>query len=257
LDAVQGVLKTIEERFAAAAADSGEQTITPPSEKAKAGAGGSAARRRDPVASLSVRQPRLLLQQLDVDSSGCLEKEELVEKVAEAGRKDVRAPALIIHALQAQSTSQEQQQRQQEMEQPGSSGSTVSAPPPLVAGAGGSTVSNPPPPVAGAGGSTSQQRSPPAGLAGCQPSGQGVVEPAAALAAAPSSHKSGDSSSRPSERRCARCGASPGEAIKLRPCACRLVRYCGERCQGEDWAGHKAACREARRRQRQEEGGAA
>jgi hypothetical protein len=235
--AVAEVLETIEEGLTAAPASRREQTA------ATEGAGGIATRVRDLIASLSVRQLRWVLQQLGVDSSGCLEKEELVEKVVEAHKNDVRAPALLTDALAGQLTSQQQQQRRQEgRQQPGSSGGAGSAPPP---------------PVGDAGGSTSQQRAPPADLAGCQAAGQGGVEPAAVLAAAPGSHYSGDSSSRPSERRCARCGASPGEAIKLRPCACRLVRYCGERCQGEDWAGHKAACREARRRQGQEEGGAA
>jgi hypothetical protein len=233
------VLKTIQERFSPATSSSGEQTAPL---SATAGVGAGQACGRDAIASLSVRHLRWVLQLLGVDSSGCLEKEELVEKVLEAGRKDVRAAAFLTHTLQVQCTSQQQQQQQQGMEQPGSSGSTVSAPPL---------------PAAGAGGSTSQQRAPQAGLAGCQAFRQGGVEPAAVLAAAPGSHYSGDSSSQPPERRCARCGASPGEAIKLRPCACRLVRYCGERCQGEDWAGHKAACREARRRQGQEEGGAA
>jgi hypothetical protein len=250
--AVQGVLDEIQEHVSAAvqmiqegltdaAADSGEQTAAPLSAMEGAGTSADPAGTRDPIASLSVRELRLLLQLLGIDSSGCLEKEELVEKVEEAGRNE--AQALLTRTLQARRASRQQQQlRQEGREQPGSSGGTGSAPPP---------------PVADACGSTPQQRSPQADLAGFQASGRGGVEPAAALAAAPGSHNSGDSSSQSPERRCARCDASPSEAVKLRRCPCRLVRYCGERCQGEDWPRHKAACREARRRQRQEGGGPA
>jgi hypothetical protein len=142
------------------------------------------------LAGLSVRELRRVLQLLGVDSSGCLEKEELVEKV-------MQTPGAI-----------------------GAAAAVCSLPDACLH--------------------------------------DGAADERQGAAAAPQAAGSGDSSSQPPERRCARCGARPSEAIKLRRCACGLVRYCGERCQGEDWAGHKAACKEARRRrQGQEAGGAA
>ena len=41
-------------------------------------------------------------------------------------------------------------------------------------------------------------------------------------------------------RFCAACGPTGG---RLRACSrCKAVRYCGERCQREAWAAHKAVC---------------
>ncbi len=109
-------------------------------------------------------------------------------------------------------------------------------------------------------GSGTQQQ--PAGEQGARSGAAGRPQaPPAAMApvaapSAPAPAGSGSSSSQGPDQRCARCGATPGGAVKLRLCACRLVRYCGERCQREDWPGHKAACKEARRRSRRKEGAA-
>jgi hypothetical protein len=174
---------------------------------------------RTHLAGLSVRQLRRVLQLLGVDSSGCLEKEELVEKVMQTAATD--GPAAAAFALSQTSLHGGQEPEASNSQAPGSLTQQPSA--------GGSRLH-----IAAAGGQ--------------QDAAAGATR-AAAAAAPQAAGGGGDSSSRPPERRCARCGASPSEVIKLRRCACGLVRYCGERCQGEDWVGHKAACKEARQRQ--------
>ena len=45
-------------------------------------------------------------------------------------------------------------------------------------------------------------------------------------------------------QRCASCGITGGDAIKLKRCtACHLVRYCSVKCQKEHRAQHKKACK--------------
>jgi hypothetical protein len=174
---------------------------------------------RTHLAGFSVRQLRWVLQQLGVDSSGCLEKEELVEKVMQtpdSGNAAVAVFGLTEASLPAGP-------------EPGAS--NPQAP--------GSVTQQP-----SAGNSRLQD-----GAAGGQQGAAAGATRAAAVAAPHAVGGSGDSSSQSPERRCARCDVSPSEAIKLQRCPCGLVRYCGERCQGEDWAGHKAACRQARRQQ--------
>jgi peptidoglycan hydrolase-like protein with peptidoglycan-binding domain len=213
-------LEIIQGGLTAAASSSGEETATPLSATANAGTGNPSHMRDRLDASSSVRQLRQVLQQLGVDSSGCLEKEEPVERVRQPAAAD--GPAAAGFALP--------QTLLPEGPEPGAS--NPQAP--------GSVTQQP----SAAGDSRLQD-----GAAGRQQGAAAGDTPAAAMAATQAAGGVGDSSRQPPERRCARCGASPSEGVQLRRCPCGLVRYCGERCQGEDWAGHKAACREARRRQ--------
>ena len=44
--------------------------------------------------------------------------------------------------------------------------------------------------------------------------------------------------------RCASCGTTENDDVKLKKCtACYLVRYCGVKCQKEHWKKHKKECR--------------
>ncbi len=42
---------------------------------------------------------------------------------------------------------------------------------------------------------------------------------------------------------CAGCGVKEGDDIKLKKCACKLVKYCGVKCQREHWQKHKKECK--------------
>jgi hypothetical protein len=43
---------------------------------------------------------------------------------------------------------------------------------------------------------------------------------------------------------CARCGAQRSAEVKMKACAgCKMVLYCSQQCQAEDWEGHKDRCR--------------
>ena len=42
---------------------------------------------------------------------------------------------------------------------------------------------------------------------------------------------------------CASCGTTGGDAIKLKKCACKLVRYCSVKCQKEHRQKHKKECK--------------
>ncbi len=43
---------------------------------------------------------------------------------------------------------------------------------------------------------------------------------------------------------CASCGKAEVDEIKLKKCACKLVRYCGVECQKNHWSTHKKLCKE-------------
>ena len=43
---------------------------------------------------------------------------------------------------------------------------------------------------------------------------------------------------------CASCGTAGGDDVKLRKCACHLVKYCSVKCQKEHRARHKKECKE-------------
>ena len=46
------------------------------------------------------------------------------------------------------------------------------------------------------------------------------------------------------KNRCARCGAQRSAEVKMKACAdCKMVLYCSQQCQAEDWEGHKGLCR--------------
>ena len=42
---------------------------------------------------------------------------------------------------------------------------------------------------------------------------------------------------------CASCGIAEVDEVKLKKCACNLVRYCGAKCQKEHRSQHKQACK--------------
>ncbi len=43
---------------------------------------------------------------------------------------------------------------------------------------------------------------------------------------------------------CASCGIAENDSVDLKKCtACYLVRYCGTKCQRQDWPKHKRACK--------------
>ncbi len=43
---------------------------------------------------------------------------------------------------------------------------------------------------------------------------------------------------------CASCGISENDGVDLKKCtACYLVKYCGTKCQRQDWSKHKPACK--------------
>jgi len=54
---------------------------------------------------------------------------------------------------------------------------------------------------------------------------------------------------------CRNCGAGHGHGSKLRTCPCRLVSYCGDACQKQDWkARHKKECTSVPANQKRLEG---
>ena len=51
---------------------------------------------------------------------------------------------------------------------------------------------------------------------------------------------------------CANCGVKENEDLKLRKCACHLVRYCSVKCQKEHRSEHQEACKKQIAAQREE-----
>ena len=45
------------------------------------------------------------------------------------------------------------------------------------------------------------------------------------------------------DEHCAGCGIVGGDEIKLKKCACKLVKYCGVKCQKAHRKLHKRACK--------------
>jgi len=54
---------------------------------------------------------------------------------------------------------------------------------------------------------------------------------------------SGEESEQNTMMCCASCGIGAGDEIKLKKCACNLVRYCGVKCQKDHRSMHKRACK--------------
>jgi hypothetical protein len=226
-----------------------------------------------------VRELKGALQQLGIDCSSCREKEELVRMVRDAylaadPRLDTPT-ARIVRQLLAPTDEQlpgEPAAAAQQVGKGSGRGAALAdisncaaehgAAQPVAGGPSGGAQPVDAGPSGGAqqgAGGPSSGAQPIAGgpSSGAQPIAGGPSSGAQPVAGGPSSGAQpvagGPSSSIQPARACASCGATPGEAIKLRPCACRLVRYCGERCQTADWPGHKAACKEERRRQRRQQ----